>query len=84
MVDQKKLTTREVISNINKIFDPLGLLAPITIKFKSLLQKLIKASLDWDKPLQGELAKEAGAVLQEMGDLPEERILPGCKPFTAI
>ena len=86
---------KEVNSNINKIFDPLGLRAPTTIKYESLLQKLIKAGLEWVEPLQGKLDKEAGAVRQEMelmkrvlkyhqtGGLPEEQTLPGSKPFTA-
>ena len=51
-VDQKKLTRREVVSNIYKIFDHLGLLAPTTIKFKMLLQKWTKAGLEWNEPLE--------------------------------
>ena len=52
LVDEKTLTRRVVVSIIG---------APITIKYRTLLQELTKAGLDWDKPLQGELAKEAGA-----------------------
>ena len=48
-VDEKKLI---------KIFDPFDLLAPFTIKFRMLRQRYIKADLEWDEPLQGELAKE--------------------------
>ena len=51
---------------IYKIFDPLGLLAPITIKFKILLQKVTRAGLEWDNPLQSGLAKEAGTTLEEI------------------
>ena len=57
LADEKTLTRRVVVSIIG---------APITIKYRTLLQKLTKARLDWDEPLQGELAKEAGAVLEEM------------------
>ena len=46
---------------IYKIFNP------ISIKFNILLQNLAKAALKWDEPLQGELAKEAGAMLEEAG-----------------
>ena len=54
------------MSIIYKIFDPLGLLAPITIKFKILLQKVTRAGLEWDEPMQIGLAKEAGTALEEM------------------
>ena len=40
--------------------------APITNRFRNLLLELTEAGLDLDKPLQGELAKEAGATLKEM------------------
>ena len=48
-MDEKKLI---------KIFDPVDLLAPITIRFRKLRQKYNKAGLEWDKSLRGELAKE--------------------------
>ena len=94
VVDRERLSRRVVVSNVNKIFDPLGLLAPTTIKYKSLLQRLVNTGLERGKPLQGELAKEEGAVRQETklmkgalrylktGGLLEEQTLPGNKPFT--
>ena len=54
------------MSIIYKIFNPLRHIAPITIKFKILLQKVTRAGLEWDDPLQSELAKEAGTALEEM------------------
>ena len=62
VVDKNKLTRKEVDSSINMIVDPLGLLALTTIKYESLLQKFIKAGLEWVEPLQDKLAKETGAV----------------------
>ena len=66
LMDEKKLIRRQVVSTSYKIFDPFDLLAPITIKSKMLLQKLTKGDLQWDEPLQCKLAREAGAVLEEM------------------
>ncbi|XP_044312576.1 uncharacterized protein LOC123037144 [Drosophila rhopaloa] len=49
-------TKRQVLSDVSRIFDPLGLLAPIVIQFKILFQKLWLLNLDWDDPLPTKLA----------------------------
>ncbi|XP_068158182.1 uncharacterized protein [Drosophila tropicalis] len=41
-------TKRQVLSDTARIFDPLGILAPVVIKFKILLQELWLLNLDWD------------------------------------
>ena len=43
VMDQKTLSRREVLASCRKVNKPPGLLAPITIKCESLLQKLLKA-----------------------------------------
>lgn len=50
----KYVTKRHILSYISKIFDPLGLIGPIIIKAKIMLQQLWQLSLDWDEsvPLQ--------------------------------
>ena len=60
------LTRRELMSQIHGIYDPLGLLSPITIKFKLVLQKIVEAKLGWDEPLEGELRSAAESALIEM------------------
>ncbi|XP_068149528.1 uncharacterized protein [Drosophila tropicalis] len=44
-------TMRQVLSDTARIFDPLGILAPVVIKFKILLQELWLLNLDWDSEL---------------------------------
>ncbi|XP_047520275.1 uncharacterized protein LOC125059771 [Pieris napi] len=44
-------TKRTLLSVISQIFDPLGLLSPVVIKFKIILQSLWLQSLSWDEPL---------------------------------
>ncbi|XP_065086854.1 uncharacterized protein LOC135708681 [Ochlerotatus camptorhynchus] len=41
-------TKRIILSNIASLFDPLGLLAPIIIKAKLLMQHLWELKVDWD------------------------------------
>ena len=60
------LTQRELMSQIHRIYDPLGLLSPTTIKFKLVLQKLVEAKLGWDVPLEGELRSAAESAVMEI------------------
>ena len=48
-------TKRNLVSLIGKFYDPLGILSPITIKFKILLQRLCRDKLEWDEPLPEDL-----------------------------
>ena len=49
--EQKPFTRRGVLSTTNSLFDPLGLLAPVTIKGRLLLRELSSSNLEWDSPL---------------------------------
>ena len=40
---------------VGRFYDPLGLFAPVVIRFKIFLQELSIAKLDWDESLTGEL-----------------------------
>jgi len=44
---------RKVISTASKMYDPLGMISPITVQFKILFQELCKDKKDWDEPLEG-------------------------------
>ena len=55
------LTKTMVLSQVNCIYDPLGLATPFTAKAKILLQKLCGTNmknLDQDEPIPGEFRKE--------------------------
>jgi len=56
VVDHGNCTKRTVSSDISRIFDPLGLLGPVTVEAKLFLQHLWERKLDWDEPLPSELA----------------------------
>ena len=45
------ITKRSILSNIAKIFDPLGLLAPVIVVAKILMQQLWKMEIAWDEPV---------------------------------
>lgn len=47
----KPYTRRGVLSTVNSIYDPLGLVAPVVVTGKLLLRELVKETLAWDSPL---------------------------------
>lgn len=48
-------TKRQVTSDIARVFDPIGWLAPVIIKAKILIQKLWIIKIDWDDKLPDEV-----------------------------
>ena len=70
----------QVDSGLNRIVNTLGLRAPITAKYESRLQKLVKTGLEWSMPLQDSLAGEVAGVRREVG-IPAVQALPGNEPF---
>ena len=64
-------TKRVVINLIGRIYDPLGFLSPVTVRFKIVMQELCKNKLGCDQLLDGELlAKWRNLVDQLMGAPP--------------
>lgn len=49
--NQDTVTKRQLVSEIAKIFDPVGWLAPVVVTAKMLYQKLWLMGLDWDENL---------------------------------
>ncbi|KAG8176819.1 hypothetical protein JTE90_003447 [Oedothorax gibbosus] len=66
-IDMKdNYTKREVLSQIARAFDPLGLLSPCVIFMKIVLQELWQANLSWDQPLPEELSSKWRSFLSEI------------------
>lgn len=59
-------TKRRLLSEIAKIFDPLGWLSPITIKAKLLFQKVWAANILWDDQLTPEIHREWLRIRDDM------------------
>ncbi|XP_068987944.1 uncharacterized protein [Bombus flavifrons] len=53
-----RVTKRTISSEIAKIYDPLGLLAPVIVRAKMLLQRLWTLKIDWDESLPADLHTE--------------------------
>lgn len=48
-VKQQPTTRHSILSIVNSVYDPLGLLAPIILTGKRILQDLVKIKLGWDE-----------------------------------
>ena len=71
LVDWRRQARREIVSISHRNFAPIGLLTPVMIRLKILLQKSSKIGVEWDQPLQDELTKETRTILGEIVALRE-------------
>lgn len=65
------MTKRIILSTIAKVFDPLGLLAPIIITAKIFIQELWSIKLGWDDPLSLPISKKWTNFLKQLQDIPK-------------
>ncbi|XP_054713506.1 uncharacterized protein LOC129222968 [Uloborus diversus] len=49
---EKPCTKRNILSEIAKIFDPMGWLAPVIVYAKILIQELWSYDIGWDEPIE--------------------------------
>ena len=59
-------TKRDILRFIASIYDPLGLINPVVVKFKMLFQKLCVGSFSWEDKLCGELLQEWNSLLNDI------------------
>uniref|UniRef100_A0A182KHE2 Integrase catalytic domain-containing protein n=1 Tax=Anopheles christyi TaxID=43041 RepID=A0A182KHE2_9DIPT len=48
--ESSTLTKRSILSNVARMFDPLGLISPIVIRAKIMMQELWSQNAGWDDP----------------------------------
>lgn len=77
MSNKRSITKRTVLSDISKIFDPLGLISPVVIKAKILMQQIWQANLNWDESLPFDLQTAWYRYAEETVDIKLIRI-PRC------
>ena len=53
-----RITKRTISSEVAKIYDPPGLLAPVIVRAKMLLQRLWTLKIDWDESLPADIYTE--------------------------
>ena len=75
--EDMKYTKRNFLKKIGTLFDPVGLLAPFTIRAKLLLQDMWTAGLEWDEEMDESLSNLAPTWFTELHDLQRLKI-PRC------
>ena len=65
----EQLTKRKALSVCSQVYDPIGLLTPVTIKSKIFLQELWKDGKGWDDPLDPETIDKFNGLVAEYGRL---------------
>ena len=76
-------TRRGVLSTVASLFDPLGLLAPFSLKGKLLLQRLCYSKKGWDEPLSPNEEKEWNSWTSALSSLSSIQI-PRCFLATSL
>ncbi|XP_053691693.1 uncharacterized protein LOC128740189 [Sabethes cyaneus] len=70
-------TKRQVLSEIAKLFDPLGILSPIVVLAKLIMQRLWQKELDWDDAIPAEELETWRKLRSELCEINNMRI-PRC------
>ena len=75
-------TKRQLLSNIAKLYDPLGWLSPAKIKFKLLIQETWLAGVGWDEAVGDSIATKWRSAKDIFSDLAQIKLnrcvlLPG-------
>lgn len=55
---EQNITKRQLLSLISKVYDPLGLIGPVLVIAKQLMQQVWKEQLEWDEKLPYHLHKK--------------------------
>ena len=74
-------TRRGILSTVASLYDPLGLVSPVTLTGKQILQKLCLEKLSWDDPISDEMRESWRNWLKMLPSLSSLQI-PRCyKPL---
>ena len=76
-VKTHKVTKREVLSMLSKVYDPLGIVGPVTVIAKLIFQDICKENKDWDKPVSPEVEMRWKKWMQSVSRLTDLEI-PRC------
>ncbi|CAG7722719.1 unnamed protein product, partial [Allacma fusca] len=72
-----KITKRSILSEIARVFDPLGFISPVTIISKIIMQALWKADTAWDSSPPQDIVSQWLAYQQQLQGISKIRI-PRC------
>ena len=79
-LSSKPTTRRGILSTVSSIFDPLGLISPIILQGKQILQRLCKGGTNWDDPVPDEERMRWEQWIEDLKGLEHIKINRSYKP----
>lgn len=79
-----QLTRRMILSQVNGIFDPLGLVSPFVVNAKILLRKITDQKAGWDDPISEKDRNEWTAFFCDMFQIEKIKFARSVKPENAV
>lgn len=73
----EKVTKRTIMSIAHRIFDPLGIACPVSLRPKILLQEAWAAKLTWDEEVSEDIKKKFAEWVQKLKSLDQIKV-PRC------
>ncbi|XP_011884052.1 PREDICTED: uncharacterized protein LOC105571188 [Vollenhovia emeryi] len=80
--EHKILSKRVILSEVSRLFDPLGLLGPAVVLSKLLLQDLWHSGIHWDESVSPEISERWKKLKSQFEDFNQLQI-PRCVKFSA-
>ncbi|XP_042887381.1 uncharacterized protein LOC122263122, partial [Penaeus japonicus] len=68
-IPEKPPTRRGILSIMSSVFDPLGVLAPFTVRAKKIFQDEVRRKLGWDESLTPENMRKWKRWMEELAEL---------------
>ena len=80
------LTKRKILSQVNSIYDPLGLASPYTVRAKILMRQLwtSETKFDWDDPISESYAQEWKMFFDDLGEMSKMTTKRCIRPVDAV
>ncbi|XP_053395705.1 uncharacterized protein LOC128555912 [Mercenaria mercenaria] len=69
VLDQQEWTKRSVLKCVASVFDPLGLLSPVLLRGKVLLQSLWQKNHDWDEEISTEDQMKMSEIVSDINKI---------------
>ncbi|XP_058817515.1 uncharacterized protein LOC131680822 [Topomyia yanbarensis] len=67
------VTKRSILWSISQLFDPLGLIAPVVIRGKLIMQELWMVQCNWDEPVPKRMEEKWAAYCRDLPKITEFR-----------
>ncbi|KAL4008773.1 hypothetical protein ACER0C_002625 [Sarotherodon galilaeus] len=79
-IQEKQPTRRNILSTASSIYDPLGILAPVVLQAKRILQECCRLKIGWDSVIPQHLAQQWNEWLNDLELLQGFEVMRSFKP----